>query len=91
MKKQRIKWKELIPAIVEVATKKMSLKDEVVRIMCQKEHVYVCNALTVVQMQFTSRMCCSKVHDIDRHICHAPKWWNGYTFIPVTVKKSCIE
>ena len=71
-----MKWKELIPTIVEVATKKMSLKDEVVRIMCQKEHACM-QCLDCGPNAVYCRMCCFKKHDIDRHIIIHPSGGMG--------------
>ena len=45
----------------------MSLKDEVVCIMCQKEHACM-QCLDCGPNAVYCRMCCFKKHDIDRHI-----------------------
>ena len=60
-------------------------------VLCVKRSMHVCNALTVVQMQFTVGCAALiKEHDIDRHIYHTPEWWNGCRFIPVTVNRKAV-
>ena len=67
----------------------MSLKDEAVCIMCQKERACM-QCLDCGPNAVDCRMCCFKEHDVDRHIYHTPEWWNGCRFIPVTVNRKAV-